>query len=370
VGGNRFADNPAYLFLHMSSSNRLRCVWVTGTQETVDRLRAAGYDAVRRWTVEGVWVALRASWYVFSSSRADINVWFSDGATALNLWHGVGVKRVQRDRVVGQGAAIHTAGEGTFTARVLADERRPPDWMLSTSPMMTKIFARSFGILEERCIELGYPRNDHLITGGEAPELLVDESINEALRGAVPVVGYFPTFRDTTVSVPGGVPLIREMSEIVAAQGGSLFFKSHTSTWIPGLSEAGAVVLPKEADLNAYLAKCDVLVTDYSSAASDFLFLNKPVVLFFPDFDEFNDERGFNFEPLLMMPGIVTRSKEELYKVLQNVGSITLPEKTSRLLDAYWAPHARAGASERIACFIEDRLKRSENPRRRTASFC
>jgi len=99
VGGNRFADNPAYLFLHMSSSNRLRCVWVTGTQETVDRLRAAGYDAVRRWTVEGVWVALRASWYVFSSSRADINGWFSDGATALNLWHGVGVS--DRVSVVG-----------------------------------------------------------------------------------------------------------------------------------------------------------------------------------------------------------------------------------------------------------------------------
>ena len=363
---DRFADNPAYLFLHMAESSSMRCVWISGSKETVARVRASGYEAAHRWSPRGIVLATRASWYVVSWWAADVNRWLGDGATNLNLWHGVGVKPIRRGRVnetTGSGAGTYSAPEGSWTARAFADDRRPPDWLLTTSPMITPVFAKSFGISADRCIEFGYPRNDHLIEGRKPHPLLVDDALYDALQSRRPVVGYFPTFRDGSASLPGGVPLINEMSDIVKAQGGTFVFKAHhlvlslidgSGATVDGDGESATVVLPKDADLNAYLGECDVLITDYSSVTSDYLFLRRPVILFVPDFDKYEEGRGFMFDPRKMMPGIVTRTKAELYDALKDISRLAVPPNNDELLDAYWSPGARGGASERIARFIED----------------
>jgi len=339
-------------------------VWSRGSGETVARVRAAGYQAERRWSRRGILVAARAYWYVYAWYPADINRWLGDGATTLNLWHGVGVKLIARGRAseTGAGSLVYAAPEGSWTARAFADERRPPDWLLTTSPMTTPVFAKSLGLPEDRCIEFGYPRNDHLIAGRKPHPLLVDDRVYEALQTRRPVVGYFPTFRDGSGSLPGGVPLINEMSDIVGAAGGTFVFKAHyyvlsltddSGTTVDDDRQSATIVLPKNADLNAYLGECDVLITDYSSVTSDYLFLGRPVILFIPDFDKYEDGRGFMFDPRQMMPGTVTRTKSELYDVLKDVNSLSPPSNNQELLDAYWSPGARAGASERIARFIE-----------------
>jgi len=289
-----------------------------------------------------------------------------DGATNLNLWHGVGVKPIGRGRgrgsETGGGSPVYSAPEGSWTARAFADERCPPDWLLTTSPMITPVFAQSFGISEDRCIEFGYPRNDHLIAGRKPHPLLVEDRLYDALDRRRPVVGYFPTFRDWSASLPGGVPLINEMSDIVKEQGGTFLFKAHhlvlsltdgSGATVDDDAESATVVLPKDADLNAYLGQCDVLVTDYSSVTSDYLFLERPVILFVPDFDEYEEGRGFTFDPRKMMPGIVTRTKGELYDALKDVSRLEVPANNEELLNAYWSPGARGGASERIARFLE-----------------
>jgi len=211
----------------MASLADVRCVWVSGSKETVEHVRAAGYEAVRRWSVDGVRVALRASWYVFSWYRSDVNRWLGDGAVTLNLWHGVGVKPVLRERVVNGGSAVYSAPEGSLIARAFADERRGPDWLLTTSPLMTGSLGRSFDVPPSRCIEAGYPRTDHLVERTRPPAPLLDDSLYRTLQHGHPVVGYFPTFRDWSGSLPGGAPMIDEMSAIVAAQGGTLVFKGH-----------------------------------------------------------------------------------------------------------------------------------------------
>src|SRR4051794_22414920 len=341
---DRFADNPAYLFLHMAESSSMRCVWISGSKDTVARVRAAGYEAAHRWSPRGIVLAIRASWYVDSWWAADINRWLGDGATHLNLWHGVGVKPIRRGRVngtTGSGSETYSAPEGSWTARALADERRPPDWLLTTSPMITPVFAKSFGISTDRCIEFGYPRNDHLVEGRQPHKLLVDDGLYEALQRRRPVVGYFPTFRDGSASMPGGVPLINEMSDIVKAQGGTFVFKAHhlvlsltdgSGATVDDDAESATVVLPKDADLNAYLGECDVLITDYSSVTSDYLFLRRPVILFVPDFDEYAEGRGFMFDPRKMMPGTITRTKAELYDVLKDVSRLTVSPNNEEIL--------------------------------------
>jgi CDP-glycerol glycerophosphotransferase (TagB/SpsB family) len=346
AASDRFADNPAYAFLAASQAPDLRCVWISGSTRTVDLLRRHGLRAERRWSWAGISVACRAGWFVYGWQLSDVNAWLSDGARTFNLWHGVGVKRIQRARV-GAGAAVFSSPEGSFAARVFADDRHVPDLVLSTSPDMTPVLANAFGVAPDRCVELGYPRNDHLVRGMPAPDLLVDPAIMARLAGRT-VVGYFPTFRDDSLSIPGGGSAVERLAEVVSAQGAVLLFKAHDASVVEVGDAASTVVLPSDADLNAYVGECDVLVTDYSSVASDFLVLGRPIVLYVPDIDDYAGHRGFALDPRDKLPGLVTRTFDELCRALADLPALGPPAALEELTAFYWsAPQAGAGARVR-----------------------
>jgi len=343
AASERFADNPAYAFLACAEAGGgVRCVWISGSRATVARVRALGYEAHLRWSPRGVAAALRARWFVYGWHLADVNMWLADGATTFNLWHGVGVKRIQRARI-GAGAAVFGAADGSLAARVFADDRHVPDLVLSTSAGMTPVLAQAFAVPPERCLELGYPRNDHLVTGSAPPDGLADPAIVERLRGQR-VVGYFPTFRDDSMSIPGGAPVVEEVAEIVGDQGAVLLFKAHDSSRVDVAPHGPLVVLPHDADLNAYLGLCDVVVTDYSSVASDFLLLDRPIVLFVPDIDDYSVVRGFALDPTTHLPGVVTRTTAELYERLGALDDLPLPERAEELRTFYWGPSPAVAA--------------------------
>ena len=360
----RFTDNPAYLFLHKSAHSELRCVWVSDSKPLVSRLQGLGLDAVTRWSLPGVRVAARASWYVFCQSKADVNTLLSDGAVTFNLWHGVGLKRISRLVPGHWKQPAWQAAEGSLVARLFADERQTPDWVLSTTPPLTRLFASAFDIPEDRCLELGYPRIDHLTSGTPAPQALIDPELWTRIKAGGRIVGYFPTFRDETVSIPGGVPVISELARIVAAQRGTLVFKAHHETVLADVEATGVIVLPREADLNAYLGLCDVIVTDYSSVANDFLVLDRPIVHFVPDLDDFAETRGFAFDPLQFLPGVVTRTTQELYEALGDLDALSTSPLTDIVRAHFWGDTARPGACERVAQFIRDQLTSPTNNRR------
>ena len=52
------------------------------------------------------------------------------------------------------------------------------------------------------------------------------------------------------------------------------------------------------------------MITDYSSIVFDYLFFQKPYVLFAPDMEEYVDKRGFYVEYDSLSPYIVTEEKE------------------------------------------------------------
>lgn len=341
AAANRFADNPAYAFLAASADNRLTCVWISGSRAVVERLRARGLRAERRWSVRGVRSVMRAGWIVFGWHLSDVNLWLGDGARTFNVWHGVGVKRIQRARVVGPGARLYQASEGSLLARVFADDRHVPDLVLSTSPGMTPVLSEAFAVPHGRCIEAGYPRNDHLLLREEPPRVCCDPDVRARLRDTT-VVGYFPTFRDGSSSIPGGEPAIADLAEIVAAQGATLLFKSHEVSTLRPDGRDALVVLDPEADLNAYLDLCDVLVTDYSSVASDYLLLGRPIVLFVPDIADYTTARGFALDPVRYLPGIVTTTRDELYDALADLSSLGPPSRLDELTEFYWGRPAPA----------------------------
>jgi len=313
---DRFADNAAYLYVHMSEHRSgLQPVWISGSRDVVRRLRSLGYRAERRWSRRGIVTTLRAGTFVYSSYRSDINLWLSPGAVTVSLWHGLPIKRVEGG--VGSGGAQRD----TWLRRRLENAGReaPPDHLLSSSEFVTSCFSPAFGVPPERCWELGYPRCDHLLSdpGHPPAALLWHEHVARQLRAANPVVGLFLTWRDERIDDAVDEDLVRRLAETCTRHGALLAYKAHYNVAATS-TPPECLVLPDDADLHACLGLCDVLITDYSSVALDFLLMKRPVVYFMPDVDHYAKTRGFAVDPMAL-PGFVTLDQESLLSSVEAV---------------------------------------------------
>lgn len=309
---DRFADNAAYLFVHLATQQQiLRPTWISGSPATVARLRSQGLPSELRWSRRGVLACLRAGTFVYAGYRSDINRYLSPGAVAVGLWHGLPFKRVERG-ILGQ-------EQGRFTRLSEAGREPPPDFLLSSTPYVTRIgLSPAFGVPEERCWELGYPRNDHLVRGIRPPAPMVWHDEYDVLERASCVVGLFLTWRDDRVDDVADTALVARLAAVCARHGAALTYKPHYN--VQGAEEvpAGVVVLPGDADLHAYLGLCDVLVTDYSSIALDFPLTRRPSLYYMPDLEKYAATRGFYIDPHTL-PGRITRTADALTSALEEV---------------------------------------------------
>jgi CDP-glycerol glycerophosphotransferase (TagB/SpsB family) len=350
---DRFAENSAYLYLHMSPVRPLTCVWLSGSRRVVKQLRGEGLVAYHRRSLAGIRAALTAGWYVYSSYPSDINGWLYDGAVLMNLWHGAGLKKIERDMEDPFAAWVRESSPCSLVSRALADQRKRPDWMLSTGPFMSAHFSSAFDVPLHRCLELGYPRNDHFASAQGPPRaVLDDQAAYERLGNADLVLGYFPTWRHDGWSPQAADDLLLcRLASIIAAKGGLLLYKPHSNDNATSVESPNVVSLRPRADLNAYLPLCDVLVTDYSAVGYDFLLLDRPIIYYCPDFETYRRTHGLHGDPLPAMPGPLCRTRRELEDVVSHVETLTPAPNAGRVTQQFWAQPA-GGAAARIGDFI------------------
>jgi len=248
---------------------------------------------------------------------------------------------------------MYNASDHSVTGQVFADDRRPPNWLVAPSPPMREYFARPFDLPIERCIEFGYPRNDHLVKRTRPPTSLIDEPLYDRLERHDLVVGFFPTWRyDSFEALPEGSPTLDDIARIVGRQDGVVLFKPHHQSATPAASDPAIVLLPAECDLNAYLALCHVLVTDYSSVAADFLLLDRPIIVWGADVDQGIAMRQFSVDPLTMQPGLLVRTKDELFSVLSDARSIPTAANFDKLREHYWGS-VNAESADALRDFVK-----------------
>ncbi|MDQ1483622.1 MAG: hypothetical protein QOF35_1698 [Actinomycetota bacterium] len=353
---DRFADNAAYLFLHLSDQDGevITPVWISGSARVVTLLRAQGYAAELRWSWAGIRTCLTAGTYVYSGYRSDISRWLSSGATTLCLWHGIPIKRIHTD------GPFPRPRRARFPRTRGPAQESAPDLLLSSTPTVTRgSLVSAFAISEERCWELGYPRNDHLVRAPDDPHPVLFSSTIERdrLRDADFVVGLFLTWRDDKAVDIASAELVTRLAQVCEERGALLAYKAHYNVAPAEVDVPSCVQLPPESDLAAYLGMCDVLITDYSSIAFDFSLLARPTLYFMPDLEQYAAMRGFYFDPLTL-PGTVTRDSESLAQNLDQLLSAPRPLAESEGADALrscvWGDYDGHAASDVASALHQD----------------
>ena len=196
-----------------------------------------------------------------------------------------------------------------------------PDLLLSSTKQITReSFVHAFGIPEERCWELGYPRNDHLVNAPFEPHpmLLADRTELDRVGRAEFVVGMFLTWRDDQATDIVSPEFVNHIAALCAQHGGLLVYKAHYNVAPADVDPALCVHLGPDVDLNSYLGFCNVLITDYSSVALDFLLLARPILYFMPDLERYIAQRGFYVDPS-RLPGTMARDQASLVQALRRL---------------------------------------------------
>jgi CDP-glycerol glycerophosphotransferase (TagB/SpsB family) len=100
---------------------------------------------------------------------------------------------------------------------------------------------------------------------------------------------YMPTFRDKNVNyINEAIPSWEDLNEVLMQNNVCLYLKLHRMTPTPRNKQySNIIVLDSSLDIYPLLPLFDGLISDYSSIMSDFGLLNRPVVLYTFDLEQY-----------------------------------------------------------------------------------
>jgi len=279
-------------------------LWLASSSAERDDARARGMRSTLKRGPGGLWATLRARVVVVTHGAGDVNRFGVRGATLVQLWHGIPLKRLHLDTA----AALRLPLVGSLPGarRLMAALYRRAGREISLFPVASELVATrirsAFGLPADRVVALGEPRDD-VLTMGDAPTRRQDARARiEAAIGPLSsgsLVLYAPTWRDGADDP--AIPTADEWAAIArwcADRETTLLVRSHplgagSYAGGPALSERIRLIgCDRLADVTPILPALDAIVTDYSSIAFDGAIADVPSVFFAPDVATYLATRG------------------------------------------------------------------------------
>lgn len=274
------------------------------------------------------------------------------GQTVVQTWHGTPLKLLGNDRPVNRDRANYEKLQKGLSS----------DWdfLLAQNTYAADIFREAY-FYDGPLLELGYPRNDTLVTTPPEQVAAIREGLG--LRPDQKVILYAPTWRDGEGHVVGYLDL-----EWLGRQLGPdyvFLLRGHTNSLRPGARVFGSNIIDATSYplLNDLLLAADLVITDYSSIMFDYTVTGKPIQFFVPDYDDYRDRRrGLYFDLAESAPGPLSYTPEELVENVRNVAA-----KHAEHADAYaaWVAKFNPRDDGQAAARVVDAVFGDENVNRK-----
>ncbi len=218
------------------------------------------------------------------------------------------------------------------------------------------IYAGAFGVEEERVKAYGIPRTDKLLNAeyvSQVRKRILTEHPNLAGKQ---IILYAPTFRD------GKGQDKHEFRPEMDFESLSHSLKENQvflicphpvmqNRIVPGSYEN--IIQVEDFTTNEMMCVADLLITDYSSVIFEFSLLDKPMVFYCYDYDEYNRDFYLDYEKDL--PGKLLRSYSELEEYICK-GDFNEADRAKEFRKWYMSA-CDGKSSERLARVLEKLLK-------------
>lgn len=331
VKGMDYADNARALFEYMLREGyhqRYRLVWMVKEPLEFSRI-AQAYENVSfvsfDWSVseekeerDAYYEALCLAKYIFMTDAYGFARNARKDQIRVQLWHGCGFK--------------------TRVNFVRCEKRY--EYTTVISRLYAKIHQDIYGLREDQVLVTGYAKEDWLFH--PIPEMQETLSVPEAAK----YIFWLPTFRMAKEGLgmlneyeqkgQTGLPAVdtkeklEELDQLLGELDTVLVIKLHPFQDPDriGAFESRHMVLldndllvEKDIQINRLLGWADGLISDYSSAAVDYLLLDRPIGFILEDVETYKESRGFVFDPIRdWLPGAELLSFADLCSFVREIG--------------------------------------------------
>ena len=330
VPGMDFSDNARALFEYMLANGyneKYELVWLVKYPE--EFARYSQYKNVKfisfDWSMsedlqqrdEYYRVLCLAKYFFFTDAYGFARNCRKD-QIRVQLWHGCGFK--------------------TRVNFVRCEKRY--EYTTVISDLYARIHADIYGLRDDQVLVTGYAKQDWLFHPIAAEKL---ESLGIPLGKKY--VFWLPTFRTAKESLAQlneqqlesetGLPIIytqemmRYVDDILNANNMVLVVKLHPfqdrsmvhcNDYRNIILLENEQLLKEDVQINEVLGWADALISDYSSAAVDYLLLNRPIAFTLDDVEAYESSRGFVFDPIRdWVPGVEVYDAENFCAFIEEV---------------------------------------------------
>nr|WP_173915586.1 CDP-glycerol glycerophosphotransferase family protein [Halobacillus sp. Marseille-Q1614] len=234
---------------------------------------------------------------------------FRDNVECIQLWHASGA--VKRFGLADPSIEGRTQKANERFRKVY----QRFDQVIVGSDKMADIFKKSFDLKDHNILKTGIPRTDFFFED--------HSDIEESLKRKYPqingkqVILYAPTFRDHQLTDPDIQLDLKLMYESLH-EDCVLLLRLHPAVNSSFRNPYPEFIVDVSSGdhINHLLLITDILITDYSSIPYEFSLLNKPMIFYSFDLEEYARVRGFWEDYHAMTPGPIAYTTEEIVEIL------------------------------------------------------
>lgn len=332
--GENYCDNTKYLFQYLSKETDYEVKWI-GKEKTYPQIeKELQVKFIKYGSLKSIYYILTSKFIFISHDYKDI-FYFNilKNSIITNLWHGAMIKKILADG--------NRKNEDRTKINILYNEiKKRTIWKtnyIATSSKENKIIAQSafryFQDNEINFLEIGTPRIEYLIKLTQKEKANFQKYILEkvGIKEEKKIILYMPTFRDNTKEVfsfnnIADTVLQDKLNCILEKNNYIILQKVHMRNRQKENEIKDTIVSKNihkveedwELDSQQLLASADILITDYSSCFVDYLVMNKPIIHYVYDYEEYRDrDRGVYYSLEDFKAGNVAYEINQLLELIE-----------------------------------------------------
>ncbi len=361
--GNNYGCNPKYICEELLKTNNFDLVWLVkdeiSKEDFPKGVRIVPYQskaALKELATAKIWVDNYHKSFHLSRGGFGIK---SKEQVFIQTWHGsFGIKKIEKD--------VPSLTEDAIWLKYSQKSSEMVDIWVSNSDFETNVYKNAFwGV--KNIYKWGHPRNDVFFFSDEKI-LKIKEKVCNFFNIDINtnILLYVPSFReDETLNFYN-----IDFDKCIECIKSNNILNGNNKKWVVLsrlharnsksdniISESKYILnATKYPDIQELLVSADIAISDYSSCIFDFILSGKPVFIYAPDIEKYNNERGFYY-PLSETPFSIATDNSELVNNINHFDMVQYKQDVEKFLRD--KGNAEAGnASKKVAEFIITELKK------------
>lgn len=375
-----YSGNAKALYEYMNSryKDNMNYTWIVYDKKSVENLRKQGINSIQIGTNEFKKYIPKTDVFFTTQGNLDADKIKAKNSIYIELWHGIGPKPI--------GFLQKNPSEDDLLG--YSNISNIVDYFVVPSDFWKVIWGAIFKVESRRILPLGLPLLDYFNNSNGKDKLSTILKID--LSQYKKVIMYMPTFKNAfnhsdVKKITSNIFNFdkkyseKELNDFLKKNDYLLIVKKHPAeqTKLKMKSTSNIIIMDEDllkdnlVSINEIINGFDMLITDYSSIGTEYIYLNKPILFAAGNLIEYQENRGFIFGKYDMWtPGPVCDNIEDLCsetkKLLDNSKYFENERIKAKKL---WFGDRNDGGCAEICDFLFDNYKISDNVVRVKSDF-